>query len=273
MTETTTDNRPIVPGVADTLAPILAKLPAAARAEFTQGRKAAADRAQLTADELAARAAQDQAAEAIRVRRELLADRAERRWAMWCHQVPRHYADPRADCDRRDAKPFEFWLSRLDDMQQPEAIAAWLRGDTPTLVLVGYTGTGKTRAAIAAGYAAAAAGVHVRYTSQLDYLRLLRPGGSDDPGRVRWNAANTSLLILDDVGAETEIASEFTRQEVCALLDERLREGRRQIVTTNVEDPPELAAMFGDRIVSRLMGGALVLPFEGGDRRMVPASW
>lgn len=244
------------------LAPWAARLPEHLRDQVAAGRRAAETAAALTDDDIdaQARAAADDA------RAELLTARARQRWAMWCRQVPARYADPRAHHQRHGRQPFDWWLSRLDAPQHPDRIAAWLRSDSHTLVLFGSTGTGKTLAAIAAGYAAADAAVHTRYSSQLDYLLQLRPGGSDDPYRVRWNAANTSLLILDDLGAETEEATQFVRQEMCALLDARLREGRRQIVTTN-ESPAALADTFGDRIMSRLRDGAVVLKLGGGDRR------
>jgi len=197
---------------------------------------------------------------------ELLAGRAAQRWAMWCRSVPARYADDRANPEKFVRQPPTWWLSRLDRRQHPDRIAAWLGSDSRTLVLFGSTGTGKTHAAIATGYAAAGMGVHARFTSQLDYLLALRPGGTDDPGAFRDRYAGTSLLVLDDLGAETEEASQFVRQEMCALLDARLREDRRQVITTNLM-PAQLADAFGDRIVSRLRDRAVVLELQGADRR------
>lgn len=198
--------------------------------------------------------------------RELHGQRARDRWAMWCRSVPARYRDERADAGAFVRRPFEWWLSRLDARQRPEQIGAWLGSSASTLVLTGPTGTGKTHAAITAGYAAASQAVHTRFTSQLGYLAQLRPGGSDDPGRVRWNAINTNLLIFDDLGAETEGGTEFLRREVCGLLDGRLNEGRRQIVTLNA-DPGVLADAFGDRIMDRLRADAVVVKLEGESRR------
>lgn len=252
------------------VAPWMEKLPAGAREAAARARRIAAQEAAwltyLSPEERAQLARKERDEQAAEARRELMAGRAAQRWAMWCHQVPGRYVDPRANCDVREPRTFEFWLDR-PTVQHPAKIAAWLRSDSPTLILVGDTGTYKTGTALAAGYAAAAAAVHALYTSQLDYLRQLRPGGCDDPMALRARYAGTSLLVLDDLAAETEVATEFVRQEMCALLDERLRENRRQIVTCNVDDPGVLADVFGDRIMSRLRGGAVVLPFDGGDRR------
>jgi hypothetical protein len=229
---------------------------------------------ELRVQALAARAAgarrlAEAEAEARVARAELDARRAADWWRMWCAQVSRElddHADRRADPEQPPTVGAGFWLSGLDAGQFPERIATWLAGDSRTLVLYGSTGRGKSKAAVAAGYAAAGAGTHVRFTSQLDYVQALRPGGADDPGAFRRRHMEAGLLILDDLGAECEDASQFVRQEVCALLDARLRQGRRQIVTTNLE-APVLSATFGDRIVSRLRDRAVVLKIEGEDRR------
>jgi DNA replication protein DnaC len=265
----TSSDRATVPPVADNLAPWMESMPASARLAAIAGREEARQKREareaMTAAERAAEARKERAELADDARKELFAGRAAQRWAMWCASVPARYRDPRADETFRH-RPFGHWLSRLDGGQHPERIAAWLESNSSTLLLVGPTGTGKTHAAMAAGYAAAGQAVHTRYVSQLDYLARLRPGGSDDPARDRWKALNTSLLIFDDLGAETEGGTEFVRREVCALFDGRLNEGRRQIVTLNA-NPDALAETFGDRIVDRLRSDAVVLKLDGGSRR------
>jgi chromosomal replication initiation ATPase DnaA len=253
------------------------QLPADRWSEYERGREALEERerelAELSAAERVARAEKERARLAAEARSELMAQRAAQRWAMWCGQVPAIYVDDRADPEKRDPRDFDWWLSGLSADQHPAEIAAWLRDrESRTLWLIGNTGTGKTHAAVAAGYAAAAHAVHARYVSQLDYLRQLRPGGSDEPNRVRERFATTSLLVLDDFGAETGDASQFVRQELLSLLDERLSQGRRQIITTNA-DAPELCDIFGDRIMSRLRAGAARLKFQGRDRRTARQPW
>lgn len=265
MTTTTQEPRMTEPAK-PAVAPWVAKIPADARPAFLEGRRIAEEARELTDEELALRAQEGAARERVVARAELMSDRACRRWSMWCHQVPMRFRDPAADCDHFIRQPFEHWLGRLDARQQPDRIAAWLKSDSSTLLITGPTGTGKTHAALTAGYAAAGQAVHTRFLSQLDYLAQLRPGGSDDPGRVRWNALNTSLLIFDDLGAETEGGTEFVRREVCGLLDGRLNEERRQIITLN-GDPNVLADTFGDRIMDRLRSNAAVIKLEGESRR------
>lgn len=257
----------------DVVAPWIERLPTEQlRKEAQAAREASAD---LTPAQRIERAQVERAEEAQAARRELHRTRSADRWRMWCEQVTGDlltYRDDRADGDRYERQPFSWWLSTLDAGQHPQRIAAWLADpEARTLVLFGGTGTGKTKAAIAAGYAAAGQGVHTRFTSQLDYLLALRPGGTDDPGAFRERYAGTGLLILDDLGAETEDASQFVRQEIVALLDARLRQDRRQIITTNLM-PAALADAFGDRTVSRLRDRAVILTIEGDDRRNLARS-
>lgn len=266
---TTKPSVPIGTSMATALAPLVSSMPEAARQAYDEGRRIR----DLDPAERLAREELRREAERQQSRAEMLTGRAAHRWTMWCQQVPAIYRDDRANPEQRDQRDYAWWLSRLAVDQHATKIAAWLANpQTRTLWLIGPTGTGKTHAAISAGYAAAAAAVHARYVSQLDYLRMLRPGGSDEPNRVRERYATTSLLILDDFGAETGDASQFVRQELLSLLDDRLSEGRRQIITTNA-GAEELADTFGDRIMSRLRADAAVLKYAGEDRRTARTPW
>lgn len=276
-TEAVAEHKPVLPTTATTVAPWLAAMPPAARAIAEQeAQERAARELQLRAMSSAERAAlaqQERDERAAEARAELRAARAAQRWSMWCHQVPALYVDDRADCDVRRPETYAWWLSRLSEGQHAEEIAAWLNArDSRTLWLIGPTGTGKTHAAISAGYAAAAAAVHARFVSQLDYLQQLRPGVSDNPTRVRERFVTTSLLVLDDFGAEIDGASQFVRQEMLTLLDERISQGRKQIITTNA-DADVLADTFGDRIMDRLRADAAVLKYEGASRRLGRSAW
>lgn len=272
---TSTASRTRVDTAEDVVAPWIEKLPTEQLRKEAQAAKEAS--AELSPADRIERALAERATEAEAARRELHRTRSADRWRMWCSQVTGDlslYADDRANPDEYVRQPFAWWLSTLDARQYPQRIAAWLADpEARTLVLVGGTGTGKTKAAIAAGYAAAGQGVHTRFISQLDYLLALRPGGTDHPGDFRERYMGTGLLILDDLGAETEDATQFVRQEIVALLDSRLRQDRRQIITTNLM-PDVLADAFGDRTVSRLRDRAVVLPIEGDDRRnLARAPW
>lgn len=153
-------------------------------------------------------------------------------------------------------------LCDLDFQQDPDgAIARWLDSDRPTLMLVGSVGTGKTHAGYAVTNEAVSRGVLTVAVQVPDLLASMRPGGDST---VAARARTAELLLLDDLG--TEKPSEWTAEQLTALLDARVREGRRTIVTTN-SDYATLAARLGERTMSRLTGGAVVVKLTGDDRR------
>lgn len=168
--------------------------------------------------------------------------------------------------------------------QHPGDLAQWLADpDQLTLILAGKTGAGKTMAAYAVA-AEAAVGSGAAMQTRTDhvevrqlvvrawtvngYLAELRPEGSPEPvwqirNRARW----AELLILDDLGAETDgETKEFVRKELVELLSYRLDKRFRTVFTTNLRSP-QVGELFGPRLMSRLADRSTALPFTGGDRR------
>lgn len=175
----------------------------------------------------------------------------------------------------------KFSLADLDDSQHKGPLQRWvdlLSGGTlgkKNLVLYGGVGSGKTTAAIAAGNAAVQSGVMTRYVRHGDYLRWLRPDGAP-PGMTATQVIEfhdrPRLLILDELCGEMDgQATEYVRRETGGLLDARLASGLATIVATNLSSP-EIAAILGDRLLSRLGANAVALEFDHPDRRE-PVSW
>lgn len=175
---------------------------------------------------------------------------AQARAARWLEQMPAMYAE--AD---------------LGDLDTPtyEAIVAWLSAGGTSLILAGQVGTGKTHAAYAVGRALLAEGVTVEAWTLSDLLAAMRPDG--DP-KASDLARACDVLILDDLGAAK--ASEWAQEQLTALLDARLRDKRRQVITTNA--PYEaLEAAWGSRAMDRLRYRWAVVTFTGESRRK--AAW
>lgn len=173
--------------------------------------------------------------------------------------------------ERRQARQgvlLEWWLAQVPPMY---ADASWgdldasQRFDWPedslNLVLAGGVGTGKTHTAYALGHAFARRGQWVRAVTVVDLLAAFRPDG--DHGLVRAAQA-CHVLILDDLGATK--ATDFAVEQMTALLDLRIREGRRTIVTTN-DTETDLEAAWGGRFVDRLRYRRTVKVFTGESRR------
>lgn len=153
-------------------------------------------------------------------------------------------------------------LTDLDHDQDPKGvIAGWLDSDSRTLLLAGPVGTGKSHVGYAITNTAQQRGLLTVAVSVPDLLAELRPGGDSTVGA---RARLADLLLLDDIG--TERGTDWTTEQLTSLLDARVRENRRQVVTTNAQYS-ELEARLGARTMSRLTGGATIVLLQGEDRR------
>lgn len=137
------------------------------------------------------------------------------------------------------------------------------------LLLIGPTGTGKTHISTAIARELIHQGYDVIYDSTQNILADFE----DDKFRSGWGATESrsdkylecTLLIIDDLG--TEFSSQFTLSAIYNLLNARQNKGLATIISTNLT-PEELARKYEDRIYSRIIGSAKILPFEGKDRRV-----
>lgn len=182
---------------------------------------------------------EDEFRERLEARRQVYA-------ARWSAQVPPMYT-----------------TATLADLDQAQAFT-WEDGSL-NLVLAGPVGTGKTHAAYALGNALVADGYWVQAVTVVDLLAASRPDG--DPALVRA-VQSCQVLVLDDLGAGK--ASEWAVEQMTSLLDLRVREGRRTIVTTNVPEP-DLEEAWGGRFMDRLRYRRTVVILRGESRRK--AEW
>ena len=181
--------------------------------------------------------------------------RMQNRRARWERRLPRKWATAS--------------LADLDEKQDPQGrVSKWWDSDHQNLLLQSpVAGVGKTHAAYAVGKHAVDHGAVVEAWPVIDLLEALRPEGE---GRAAFtNAVAADLLILDDIGKESP--SPWTAQQLHALLDGRMVNGRRTVVTTNLTYA-SMVALYTDPIVSRLCDDAVIVKVEGTSRRK-PAPW
>jgi DNA replication protein DnaC len=165
------------------------------------------------------------------------------------------------------AMPAEFRNATVGqlDPEYVERVGGWLGSPSRTLVLSGPVGVGKTHAAYAVMRAAADAGNDVAAWAVADLLTALQPEGDATAQR---RSRTCSVLLIDDLGSEK--STEWRVEQIGTLLDARVREARRQVITTN-HQYDDLAQRYGERVMSRLTGGATVVRMVGPDRRRT--SW
>lgn len=121
------------------------------------------------------------------------------------------------------------------------------------IILMGAVGCGKTHLGCAVLNCALEDGYHAAYWNVPQQLELLMPGNADeiDQMHILDKAIIAHVLLLDDLGAEK--SSEWTRKELMVILDERYRNNKPTIVTSNLMlTDGELRKTCGDRAYSRL---------------------
>ena len=124
---------------------------------------------------------------------------------------------------------------------------------SPVLVLLGGVGAGKTHLAEAVGNQMMGQGSVVRYVQGSGLLREMY-------SRMNSNTDNLSdyirdlmvarLLIIDDRG--TGAPTDWAQGQIGDLMDDRIQQGRRLLVTSNLQTYEATESKLGTRIADRL---------------------
>lgn len=137
---------------------------------------------------------------------------------------------------------------------------------SPSLLMSGGTGVGKTFLSAAIARTVADAGFSVVYDTAgrifSDFEEEKFGSGTHLTGKYR----RCDLLILDDLG--TEMTTQFTLSALYDLVNGRLLAGLPSIISTNLTTA-ELRSRYTPQIASRLLGRYERLPFAGSDIRLL----
>ena len=137
------------------------------------------------------------------------------------------------------------------------------------LWLTGGFGTGKTALAMIVSRAAIDAGRAVASYSCPRLLGMLRDSIDNGVGGVVElldQLTAVDLLHIDDLGAEHR--TEWVLEQLYSIVNARYQDERSTLITSNLDDD-KLSEQLGERIVSRLEGSCMRLPFYGTDARRV----
>lgn len=173
-----------------------------------------------------------------------------------------------AECDKRFPRRY------VNAVADHEAVLGWVRQfvadpkESPSLLVVGPTGVGKTWQAYGALRAAVVATSRRWEASTFaDFTAALRPGGSDPEGTLRAYR-KADLMLIDDLGAAKH--SEWVEETTYRLINGRYEDMKPTIFTTNLP-LADLREGVGDRIASRLVEICTRVVLVGGDRRRASA--
>ncbi len=139
------------------------------------------------------------------------------------------------------------------------------------LLLQGAPGLGKTYLSACIARVVAKKGCSVCYDTASSALGAFErqkfarsPEEQERASRRVERMLSCDLMILDDLG--TEMITPMSTSALYTLINDRLVNGRRSIISTNCTDE-ELQKLYTPQICSRLAGEYLSLPFAGEDIR------
>jgi DNA replication protein DnaC len=156
-----------------------------------------------------------------------------------------------------------------DAMASHPDVTAWCEEfgpASPSLLILGPVGTGKTFQAFGAIRALAARGLTVGWHADTapGLLASLRPRQDADSEAEYRKAAAVPLLLLDDLGAAK--GSEWTEEILYRLVNDRYEAMLPGLFTSNVP-APQLRDALGARVASRLTEMCHQVALRGHDRR------
>ncbi len=144
---------------------------------------------------------------------------------------------------------------------------------SPNLLLQGGTGLGKTFLSGCIARVVSGKGCSVVYESAQEAFGAFEEQKFSRDAETYAAASEKvtrilgcDLLILDDLG--TELTTSFTQSALYNIVNTRLTERRKTIISTNLSDA-ELAARYIPQTVSRIAGEYETLLFEGRDIRAI----
>lgn len=149
--------------------------------------------------------------------------------------------------------------------------AADFATDSPSLLLYGATGLGKTHLSLAIASEAVKKGYGVIYGSAQNLMSRLEKEHFSSGRNSEYEGSEQALLecdllIIDDLGAE--FSTQFTVAELYNIINTRIMSRLPVIISTNLT-LDGLEQKYTQRITSRIIGNYISLYFCGKDIRQI----
>ncbi len=139
-----------------------------------------------------------------------------------------------------------------------------------SLLLQGGPGLGKTHLSLAIAQKVIDRGFGVIYVSVPDIVMQLEKehfgGRFDEKGESETLLTECDLLILDDLG--TEFQTKYTVATIYNIINKRMLTSHPTIISTNLT-LTEMQQLYGNRMISRIIGMLDRLEFVGSDIRQM----
>ena len=139
---------------------------------------------------------------------------------------------------------------------------------SPSVLMHGQTGLGKTHLSLAIVGTVIGLGYSVLYNSAQNFFRELQNERFGKSGSSAFEnmMLECDLLVIDDLGAE--FSTSFTVSALYNIINTRINTGLPTIISTNLS-LTEIEKQYTNRISSRIIGEYSLLYFEGKDIRQI----
>ena len=141
--------------------------------------------------------------------------------------------------------------------------------NSPSVLMFGETGLGKTHLSLSIAGEVINKGYKVIYNSAQNIFNELqkeRFGKSDTNGEYEAMVLESDLLVIDDLGAE--FSTQFTNAALYNIVNTRINSALPTIISTNL-DFKGLEERYTRRLSSRFIGEYAALNFIGADIRQL----
>ncbi len=144
--------------------------------------------------------------------------------------------------------------------------------NSPSLLMTGSTGLGKTHLSLAVAREVISKGYGVIYGSTQNIVSKMEKEKFQnfrDENESERHFIDCDLLIIDDLG--TEYSTAFSNAAIYNVINSRIMMSKPTIISTNLS-MRELEKNYTQRMVSRIIGNNIRLEFLGSDirqRRMI----
>lgn len=212
----------------------------------------------------AKRKAAEEKEEAERRRRE---KEAEKRLRLKDSGIPPRFADASLEAwqvkNAGQERVLEFAKNYIRDFRE-------ICGGGRCAAFVGNPGTGKTYLASAIGLALIDLGLSVVYAKVQDVMLRIKASWRDRNGEeteleIISGLTDPHLLILDEIGVQ--FGSDFERQMLCHIFDERYIRRRPTLILSNLPTF-EMKRFLGERVADRMNDNGLgVIEFDWESQR------
>lgn len=138
------------------------------------------------------------------------------------------------------------------------------KGETPSLILAGSVGTGKTHLAASIAHYCIERGIVTKFGNITDIFQSLKDAFTTDED-ILSEIKTVPLLILDDLGKEK--STEWTQETIYSIVNYRYEHMLPTVITTNCT-MAEIQNRLGSATVSRLMEMSDYAEMNGKDYRI-----